>query len=81
MRSTIVSADCTPHAAGGQTAEMPLGQWNTLVITLAKGNLSVTNNGVLPNTAVDISPDAGKAGFQAEGAEMEFRKVELVPIE
>ena len=69
----------TPPA--GQVAEKPLGQWNTLVITIDKGDLSVTNNGVLLNTASDISPDSGKVGFQAEGAEMEFRKVELTPIE
>jgi hypothetical protein len=68
-------------AAPGKTAELPMGQWNTLVITMENGNLSVTNNGVLLNTAKDISPDAGKVGIQAEGAEMEFKKVELTPIE
>jgi len=65
----------------GKQAEMPVGEWNTLVITMEKGNLSVTNNGVLLNTAADVAPDSGKIGFQAEGAEMEFRKVELTPIE
>ena len=67
--------------AAGKQAEMPMGQWNTLVITMEKGNLAVTNNGVLLNTASEIAPDSGKIGFQAEGAEMEFRKVELTPIE
>ena len=68
-------------APSGQAAEKPLTQWNTLIITMQNGNLSVTNNGVLLNTASAISPDAGKIGIQAEGAEMEFRKIELIPIE
>jgi len=41
----------------------------------------VTNNGVLLNTAKDIDPAAGKIGIQAEAAEMEFRKIQLTPIE
>ena len=65
----------------GEQAEKPLGEWNTLVITMRNGNLSVTNNGVLLNTAKDVSPDTGKIGIQAEGAVMEFKKVELTPIE
>lgn len=62
-------------------AEKPAGEWDTVVITMENGNLSVTVNGIVQNTAKDISPDAGKIGLQAEGWEMEFRKVELTPIE
>lgn len=68
-------------AAPGQQPEKPLGEWNTLIITMENGNLSVTNNGILLNTASEISPDSGKIGIQAEGAEMEFKKVEMTPIE
>jgi hypothetical protein len=62
-------------------AEKPAGQWDTLIITMHNGNLSVTVNGILQNTASDISPDEGKIGLQSEGFPMEFRKIELVPIE
>lgn len=79
VNKDVVIARIVPLA--GQTAEKPLGQWNVEVITVENGNLSVTNNGVLLNTASDIDPPAGKIGMQAEGAEMEFRKIELVPIE
>jgi len=61
--------------------ENPAGQWDTVVITMENGNLSVTVNGLLQNTAKDIAPDSGKVGIQAEAFEMEFRKVELTPIE
>ena len=67
--------------ADGQVIEKPLGEWNTLVITIENGNLSVTNNGILVNTATEVTPNSGKIGIQAEAAEMEFRKIELVPIE
>jgi hypothetical protein len=79
VNKDVVAARITPQP--GTTAEKPMKEWNTLVITVENGKLSVTNNGVLLNTAADISPDAGKIGIQAEGAEMEFRKIELVPIE
>ena len=36
---------------------------------MENGNLSVTLNGQLQNTATNISPDAGKIGIQAEGDE------------
>jgi Domain of Unknown Function (DUF1080) len=79
VNKDIIASRITPPA--GQKAEKALGEWNLLVITMEYGNLSVTNNGVLLNTAAEILPASGKIGIQAEGAEMEFRKVELVPIE
>jgi hypothetical protein len=79
VNKDIIVSRITPPA--GQKAENAMGEWNTLVITMEDGRLSVTNNGVLLNTATDISPAAGKIGIQAEGAEMEFRKVELAPID
>lgn len=65
----------------GPDPEKPLGQWNTVEITVDHGRVSVKVNGVLQNEASDVRPDAGKIGLQAEGAEMEFRKIELRPIE
>ncbi len=79
VNKDVVASRITPPA--DKPAEKALKEWNTLVITVEGGKLSVTNNGVLLNTAADISPDAGKIGIQAEAAEMEFKKIELVPIE
>ena len=79
VNKDIIVSRIMPPA--GEKAEKAMGEWNTLVITMEDGNLSVTNNGVLLNTAAEISPASGKIGIQAEGAEMEFRKVELVPID
>jgi hypothetical protein len=59
-------------------AEKPLKEWNTLAIEMKDGRLSVTLNGKLVNTAEELAPAAGRIGIQAEGAEMEFRKFELV---
>ena len=45
------------------------------------GNLTVTVNGKLQNIATNTESLAGQIGLQSEGGEMEFRKVELRPIE
>jgi hypothetical protein len=79
VNKDVQIARITPVAPA--VAEKPMGEWNTLVITMEDGNLSVTNNSVLLNTAKDVQPAAGKVGVQAEGAVMEFKKVELTPLE
>jgi hypothetical protein len=61
--------------------EKPLKEWNTLVMEMKEGTLSVMLNGKLANRAEGIEPASGKIGIQSEGAEMEFRKVELVPLD
>jgi Domain of Unknown Function (DUF1080) len=65
-------------------SEKPIGEWETIQIIVDHGQLSLTVNGVLQNQAAYNPTDgllAGKIGLQAEGGEMEFRKVELTPIE
>ena len=63
------------------SAEKPIGEWNTVVIVVDKATLSITVNGILQNVATDCEDLKGNVGLQSEGAEMEFRKVELTPIE
>ncbi|HVX85305.1 MAG TPA: DUF1080 domain-containing protein [Phycisphaerae bacterium] len=65
----------------GPNNEKPLGEWNTIETTVDHGNLTTTLNGQLQNWATHIDPATGKIGIQDEGAEMEFRKVQLIPIE
>jgi hypothetical protein len=50
-------------------------------VIVDNGNLTVKVNGVPANFASETESLAGKIGLQAEGGQMEFRKVELTPIE
>jgi hypothetical protein len=61
-----------------ESAEKPLGEWNTMEIEAANGKLTITVNGVLENEVTDIEPAMGFIGFQSEGGPIEFRKMELV---
>jgi len=63
------------------SSEKPLGQWNTVQIFVDHGNVWVTVNGVLQNVATNSEPLTGTIGLQAEGAQMEFRKIEIQPLE
>ncbi|MGN6371023.1 MAG: 3-keto-disaccharide hydrolase [Phycisphaerae bacterium] len=65
----------------GRNPEKPAGEWETVEITVDHGNLTVKLNGEVQNTATYTGSLKGKIGLQAEGGEMEFRKIELAPIE
>src|SRR6266496_1174995 len=62
------------------SSEKPLGEWNQYEITADHGNLELNVNGVVQNTATDMEEVPGKILFQSEGAEIEFRNVELTPL-
>ncbi len=65
---------------GGNDAEKPLGEWNTLEC-IAKGDeITIYLNGVLVNKAINVSPSKGRIQIQSEGAEIFFRRVDLMPI-
>ena len=64
----------------GPVSEKPLGEWNVLDIIVDHGNVTVRVNGQLQNVATGMDDLTGKIGFQAEGAAMEFRKVQVTPI-
>ncbi len=61
--------------------ERPLGQWNDYEITLDGGNLEITVNNLVQNTATECEEVAGKICLQSEGSPKEFRNIVLVPIE
>ena len=65
----------------GPSSEKPTGEWETIVITVDHGSITVTVNGQPQNTATANESLAGRIGLQSEGGEMEFRKIELTPIE
>lgn len=61
-------------------SEKPVGQWNTMVIECVKRSIKVWVNGDLVNCGFNCTADQGQIALQAEGSEVEFRKVELTPI-
>jgi hypothetical protein len=61
-------------------SEKPLGEWNTMVIEARGRTVKVWVNGDLVNDGFNSTADRGKIALQAEGAEVEFRKVEIGPL-
>jgi len=61
-------------------SENPPGQWNTMVIECLGNSLKVWVNGDLVNHGYDCTADKGRIAIQAEGSEVEFRKLLLTPI-
>jgi hypothetical protein len=61
-------------------SEKPLGEWNTMVIEARDRSVTVWVNGDLVNNGFNATTDRGRIAIQAEGAEVEFRKVEIGPL-
>lgn len=61
-------------------SEHPVGEWNTMVIEALGDEVKVWVNGDLVNHGFDATADQGHIALQAEGSEVEFRKVQLTPI-
>ncbi len=62
------------------SSEKPVGEWNTMVIECVKNSIRVWVNNDLVNDGYDCTASKGNIALQAEGAEVEFRKVEITPI-
>jgi hypothetical protein len=60
-------------------SEKPLGEWNTMTIECVKNTIKVWVNGTLVNEGTNCTASKGQIALQAEGAEVEFRKVLLTP--
>ena len=61
-------------------SEKPVGEWNTMVIEARGRTIKVWVNGDLVNEGSNATADRGKIAVQAEGAEVEFRRLELGPL-
>jgi hypothetical protein len=61
-------------------SEKPLGEWNTLIVECLDRGIKVWMNGTVVNEGFDCTAERGQIALQAEGSEVEFRKVELKPI-
>jgi len=62
------------------SSEKPLGEWNTMVVEAVGRSIRVWVNGDLVNDGSDATADHGQIALQAEGSEVEFRKLVVTPI-
>lgn len=62
-------------------SENPLGEWNAMTIECLQDSIKVWVNGTLVNFGYDATAQKGRIALQAEGSEVEFKNLELVPID
>jgi hypothetical protein len=61
-------------------SEKPVGEWNAMAIEAVGRTIRVWVNGDLVNDGTEATADHGQIALQAEGSEVEFRKLTLTPI-
>lgn len=62
------------------SSEKPLGEWNSMIIECVDTDVKVWLNGDLVNHGTNCTASKGNIALQAEGSEVEFRKVLITPI-
>lgn len=65
---------------GPQDVESPHGEWTRVECICRDATIELHVNGTLVNRATDCYPTSGKLTFQTEGAEIYFRRIELLPL-
>ena len=65
---------------GRQDVEKPVGQWNRLECIAEGQEITIVLNGAVVNHAIDVRPRKGRIQVQSEGAEVLFRRIDLVPL-
>ncbi|SRR6266487_1379321 len=61
-------------------SEKPVGEWNSMIIECLDNSIKVWVNNDLVNYGYDCTTNKGRIALQAEGSEVEFRKIELTTI-
>lgn len=61
-------------------SEKPLGEWNEMIIECRGNTIKVWVNGDLVNYGYDCTAQKGQIALQAEGSEVEFRKLMIRDI-
>ena len=61
-------------------SENKVGDWNTMVVECLNDEIKVWVNGDMVNYGYECTSKKGQIAVQAEGSEVEFRKIELAPI-
>jgi hypothetical protein len=62
------------------SSEKPVGEWNKMTVECLADEVKVWVNGDLVNHGFGATVRSGQIALQAEGSEVEFRKVALTPI-
>jgi hypothetical protein len=65
---------------GKQDVEWPVGEWNTLECVCVGREITNILNGKVVNRGTESSHQRGKILFQSEGAEVFFRRIDLLPL-
>jgi hypothetical protein len=65
---------------GSRDVEKPTGEWNRMEVICDGGSITTILNGLLVNIGTRSSLTKGKILFQSEGAEIQFRKIEVRPL-
>ncbi len=65
---------------GDKDVEKKAGEWNTLECVCAGDTITNILNGVVVNRGTGASHTKGKILFQSEGAEVFFRRIDLLPL-
>ena len=61
-------------------SEKPVGEWNAMTIECLGNSIKIWVNDVRVNSGFDCTANKGQIALQAEGSEVEFRKIKLTPI-
>jgi hypothetical protein len=61
-------------------SEKPVGEWNNMIIECTGNTIQVWVNGITVNHGTNCTASKGHIALQAEGSEVEFRKVELTHL-
>ena len=61
-------------------SEKPVGEWNSMTVECVGNSIKVWVNGDMVNNGYNATASKGNIALQAEGSEVEFRKVVLTPI-
>jgi len=62
-------------------SEKPVGEWNKMVVECVADTIKVWVNDALVNYGYNCTTTKGQIAVQAEGSEVEFRRLEVVGIE
>jgi hypothetical protein len=65
---------------GVKDIERPTGKWNRLECIVKGKEILIYLNGKLVNHAIDVQPRKGHIQIQSEGAEIMFRRIDLIPV-
>lgn len=61
-------------------SEKKPGEWNSMVIECVKDQIKVWVNGDIVNHGFNATATKGQIAIQAEGSEVEFRKIVVTPV-